>query len=171
MQWLTTHLEATDGPKDDQDAGPVFDLTGAVYRGRNVISEEDLVTLGQSEILSILEAPRPLPLETGGTEQTTRNEKNWTLLLQGWCKDDKQHPSDPAYWLKAAVEAQLGLIVERDDQGEPKYPDYYFMQGLVAGFSIGQGLVRPPQQGITKYTMFYIPLIIQLVTDVRRPYD
>jgi len=171
MKWLTAHLEGTDGPKDEEEDGPIFDMTGRVYRGRKILSEQELTDLGHEEILSILEAPRPLNIETAGVEQTKRNEKSWTLLLQGWAKDDKLHPSDPAYWLKAAVETRLALIVERTSEGEPADPDYYNMEGLIVNMTIGQGLVRPPEQGITKYSMFYIPLIIQLVTDVRRPYD
>lgn len=168
MRWLTTHLEAITGPRAEADDSLPYDLEGKVFRGRKIISEEEI---GSEELLSILEAPRALTIETAGNEQTKRNEKNWTLLLQGWTKDDKLHPSDPAYWLKAAVEARLAMIVEKDEVGEAKWPEFYRMGGLISDMTIGQGLVRPPEQNITKYTMFYLPLIIQLVTDVRRPYD
>lgn len=168
MRWLTTHLEAIGGPRAEAEDSSPYDLTGKVFRGRRIISQEEI---GSDELLSILEAPRTLTIEAAGNEQTKRNEKNWTLLLQGWTLDDKLHPSDPAYWLKAAVEARLAMIVELDDQGEPKWTEYFRMGGLISDMTIGQGLVRPPEQNITKYTMFYLPLIIQLVSDVRRPYD
>lgn len=170
MRWLTTHLEGATGPWTDDGPEDAIKLTGNVLRGRKFFSDEEFKDLGVGEaVLSILEAPRPLIGETGGVERTVRKE-NWTLLLQGWARDTKKHPSDPAYWLKAAVEKQLALAVALDSQGEPKYPEYFRMGGLVNELLVGQGLVRPPEQAITRYTMFYIPLIIDLATDLDKPY-
>lgn len=166
LRYLTDHLEGTDGLWEDETA---IDVTDAVWRGRKFFSDSDFDGLGGA-LLSILEAPRPLIGDSAGVERIKRKE-NWTLLLQGWTQDDKKHPSDPAYFLKAAVEKRLSRLVVLGDQGDPVYPAEFRMGGLVVELIVGQGLVRPPAEAITRYSMFYIPLVINLVTDLSNPYQ
>lgn len=162
---LTTHLEAAEGLWEDETA---IDLEGAVLRGRKFFADSDFDDV-EGALVSILEAPRPIFNDTAGVERVARKE-SWTLLLQGWTQDDKKHPSDPAYFLKAAVEKRLSRLVEMNDQGEPLYPDEFRLGGTVIKLEIGQGLVRPPDAAITRYTMFYIPIVIELATDISKPY-
>lgn len=170
MRALTTLLEGSEGFRSETDAQGL-DMTGKVFRGMAVFSDKEIEDLGVTEFLSILEAPRPVTGEFGGTEQILRNDKTWQLLVQGFIKDNKKHPSDPGYWLKAAVVARLARIVARDDTGDPVFESDYMLGKLVVNCTIGQAVVRPPPQGITRYAMFYCPLTFQLVTDVLHPYD
>jgi hypothetical protein len=155
LKKLTNHLELTSGYE-----GIV------VWRGKSVVSAKDI-----ENCLSILEAPRPL-VGLGAGENRHKRLENWTLLLQGWPKDDKENPSDPAYYLKAACEQWLSRIIAVDDNtGLPLYKETYMLGGDISALTIGQGLVRPPsEEGASRLAMFFLPLIVELTTDVRNPY-
>lgn len=141
-----------------------YDLVGRVWRGRSVITQDDA-----EDALSILEAPRPIIGAPAGHAGLRRKE-TWTLLVQGWPKDDKKNPSDPAYILKAAVEQRLSRIVELDDQGMVKFPEVasLFERDIIT-LTIGQGVVRPPEDQLSRLAMFYLPLILEITTDVANP--
>jgi len=155
LKKLTTHLEATSGYAGVR-----------CYRGKIVVSAKEI-----EDCLSILEAPRPVVGQPAGAHGHKRLE-TWTLLVQGWPKDDKDNPSDPAYVMKAAVEQQLSRLVEvREQDGLPMYPDEYLLGGDLASLTIGQGVVRPPEQeAASRLAMFYLPLILEITTDIRNPY-
>jgi hypothetical protein len=155
LKKLTAYLELTSG----------YDGIKC-YRGRAIVSAKDI-----ENCLSILEAPRPL-VGLGAGENGHRRLETWTLLLQGWPKDDKENPSDPAYALKAACEQWLSRIIAVDDNtGLPTYKDIYMLGGDISALTIGQGLVRPPsEEGASRLAMFFLPLIVELTTDVRNPY-
>lgn len=138
----------------------------AVKRGQAVVSAKDI-----EDCLSILEAPRPL-VGLGAGENGHRRLETWTLLLQGWPKDDKENPSDPAYDLKAACEQWLSRIIAVDpDSGLPLHKELYMLGGDISALTIGQGLVRPPsEEGASRLAMFFLPLIVEMTTDVRNPY-
>ena len=151
---LQNHLEATSGYEGV-----------TVFRGKAIVSAREI-----EDCLSVLEAPRPL-VGLGAGENGVRRLENWTLLLQGWPKDDKENPSDPAYYLKAACEKHLSKIVEVDpDSGLGLYPELYLLGGDISALTIGQGLVRPPsEEGASRLAMFFLPLIVEMTTDVRNP--
>lgn len=155
LKKLCAHLEATS------------EYPGIVcYRGRAVISAQDV-----EDCLSILEAPRPVVGAPADVEGVKRLE-TWTLLLQGWPKDDKKNPSDPAYAMKAAVEQQLSKLIKvADHDGNPKYPEHWMLGGDITSLTIGQGVVRPPsEEAPSRLAMFYIPLIVGIQTDISNPY-
>lgn len=155
LKKLSAHLEATSGYAGVR-----------CHRGRTIVSARDI-----EDCLSILEAPRPVTGTPAGHEGHRRKE-SWTLLVQGWPKDDKDNPSDPAYRMKAAVELQLSrLIAVREQDGLPLYPDEYMLGGDLVTLTIGQGVVRPPEQEVaSRLAMFYLPLVLEIVTDIRNPY-
>jgi hypothetical protein len=155
LKKLTTYLELTSGYEGIK-----------VYRGKLVVSAKEI-----ENCMSILEAPRPIVGEGAGHQGHKRVE-TWTLLLQGWPKDDKDNPSDPAYMMKGAVEQWLSRINEVDERsGLPKYPDLYLLGGDIGSIIIGQGVVRPPsEEAASRLAMFYVPLILEITTDIRNPY-
>ena len=155
LKKLTAHLELTSGYEGIK-----------CFRGKLLVSAKEV-----EDTLSILEAPRPVVGEAAGHNGHKRNE-SWTLLVQGWPKDDKDNPSDPAYALKAAVEQWLyRIIAVNNENGLPLYPDLYMLGGDIASLTIGQGVVRPPsEEAASRLAMFYLPLIIGIVTDVSNPY-
>lgn len=155
LKKLCNHLELTSGYE-----GII------VRRGMAVVSAKDI-----QDCLSILEAPRPL-VGLGAGENGHKRLENWTLLLQGWPKDDKENPSDPAYNLKSACEQWLSRVIAVDpNTGLPAYPESYMLGGDISALTIGQGLVRPPsEEGASRLAMFFLPLIVEMTTDVLNPY-
>lgn len=153
---LTSHLEMTPGYEGVR-----------CYRGKLLVSAKEV-----EDCLSILEAPRPVVGQPAGHQGHKRLE-TWTLLVQGWPKDDKENPSDPAYMMKAAVEQWLyRIIAVKERDGLPIYPDLYLLGGDIVSLIIGQGVVRPPsEEAASRLAMFYLPLILEITTDVSNPYQ
>lgn len=154
LRMLCDHLEQTPG----------YDLTGRVWRGRKTLPVDDA-----SECMSVLESPRPVTGDVAGAGQGRAGP--WTLLVQGWPVDDKDNPSDPAYFMAAAVEQHLFKIVQVDkNSGNAVYPELYRLGNTISGMTISQSLVRPPEEGVSRLAMFYIPLVIELAIDLSDPY-
>ena len=155
LKKLTNFLELTSGFEGIK-----------VYRGKTVVTAKEL-----ENCLSILEAPRPLVGAPAGHLGHKRLE-TWTLLLQGWPTDDVDHPSDSAYALKAACEQHLyKIIAVEEHSGLPLYKEHYLLGGDISALTIGQGLVRPPtEEAASRLAMFFLPLIVEIVTDVSNPY-
>lgn len=154
LRKLKAHLEVTSG------YAPL-----KVFLGKSVITAKE-----SADCLSILEAPRPVigaPAAEGGVKRL----EPWTLLVQGWPVDDQEEPSAPAYWMKAAVEQQLSLIVAELPDGRERTDPLYKLGGDIGSLTIGQGVVRPPgEEAASRLAMFYLPLIVEITTDVRNPY-
>ena len=137
-----------------------FDLKNAVFRGRNRFSEND-----PSTMVSILENPRPDYGNTVG-DKTTRSE-TWPLMMQGWCPDDPQNPSDNVYGLLDDVERHLARIIAEDKfTGTPTFPAEYMLGNLITALEITPGVVRPPTDGISSRSFFYLPLRVGLAVDL-----
>lgn len=135
------------------------------WRGKSTITSKEV-----EDTLSLLEAPRPI-VGSGAAENGVKRDETWTLLLQGWPKDDHEEPSAPAYWMKAACEQQLSLIIAELPNGVQRRDGVYMLGGDISSLTIGQGVVRPPsEEGASRLSMFYIPLIVGLQTDVRNPH-
>ncbi len=133
--------------------------------GKSVITAKET-----ANTLSILEAPRPI-VGSPAAEQGVKRNEPWTLLVQGWPVDDPEEPSGPAYWMKAAVEQQLSLVIAELPNGRLRTDPVYLLGGDIVSLTIGQGVVRPPsEEAASRLAMFYLPLIIGITTDVRDPY-
>lgn len=142
-------------------AGYQFDLSKAVFRGRNVFGESD-----QLPLVSILEAPiQPdAPrLPDGGTTQNPV----WELVIQGFVDDDKWNPTDPAHRLLADVKKRLALECEKYTPG--KGYDTFGMGGRLGKLTIGTGVVRPPDE-ISSKAYFWLTINLGLVEDMADPY-
>jgi hypothetical protein len=133
--------------------------------GKSVVTGKDV-----EDTLSILEAPRPI-IGSPGAENGVKRVETWTLLVQGWPKDNHEEPSAPAYWMKAAVEQMLSLIIAELPSGVQRKDSVYMLGGDISALTIGQGVVRPPsEEAASRLAMFYLPLIIEINTDARNPY-
>lgn len=138
-------------------------LNGLVFRGRAVFGDNDPPTM-----LSILESPRAGNGSFGADGQTRTEE--WTLLVQGWCPEDKTNPSDPIYSLLDDVERVLDRVTRLSrETGYPKYPSDFMLGSAVDGdgklittFRVQPGVVRPPAEKISSRCFFYIPVQVGL---------
>lgn len=162
LKSLCTHLEGIVHVEGDPDADyRGFNLAGKVFRGRAIFGDGDPETM-----LSLLEAPRPDFPTYAGTNNEASSE-SWNLLLQGWTKDDKLNPTDPAHLLMDAVERRLARIIQtKRGSGTPTYPTEYMLGGLISSFAFGPGVVRPPSEGASSRAYFYLPIRVGLASIV-----
>ncbi len=66
---------------------------------------------------------------------------------------------------------RLARLIQMDPRtGTPTFPDEHFLGSLISGLTIGQGVVRPPDEKVSPKAFFYIPLVVELSTDVSNPY-
>lgn len=155
LKALTALLEGTT-PTAPTIEPPLASLVGRVFRGRARFGDND-----PDVMLSILESPRPQSLVF--TDEQQASHGTWQLLIQGWCPDDKENPSDPLYFFLADIEQRLDRVVaESQSTGYPKYPEHYMLGGLITKIEVGQGTVRPPTENISSKSFFYIPVQVGL---------
>lgn len=162
LQRLTALLEQTTAW---DESGQPYDLVGHVWRGRTEFGTETDIPA-----LSILEAPTP-DVGIFAAEGAMRSEQ-WMLLIQGWAKDDQANPSDPAYYLAAAVEAQLSKImaIKPGGSGRAMYPDAHMLGGTIHGIEVGGTVVRPIDNKASSRAFFYLPVRIRLAIELADPY-
>ena len=138
-------------------------MAGVVFRGRAVFGDSD-----PKWMLSILESPRPFTGQFADDGQVRRDL--WPIFIQGWCPDDKSHPSDPIYSLLDDVERRLDCVTRTSrDTGMPKFADHYLLGEsldgdgyLITSLEVGPGVVRPPTDGLSSKSFFYLPLQVGL---------
>lgn len=154
LKALTSVLEGID--PSSLETG-VTSMVGRVFRGRAVFGANDPLTM-----LSILESPRPSGANYTG-DNYARNE-TWVLLVQGWCKDDKDNPTDPSYSFLDLVEQRLDRVTRRrTSDGGPMYAEHYMLGNLISNFRPGQPVVRPPNaDGVSSKAVFYLPVQVGL---------
>lgn len=140
----------------------------SVLRGRHRVDNDDPLPC-----ISIVESPNPdrFPNRAGDQDHNEVVQRdNWTLLVQGWAKDDKEHPTDTAYELMADVKKALAKIMrENPEHGTPMFPAAYRLGGLVMGLEFEAGTVRPPDEQSAK-AFFWMRVILKFVEDVNDPY-
>lgn len=150
--------------------GYVMDFSGAegteanrVFRGRTVFGSSDPLPA-----LSILEAPIPLD-QLPPPSDSTYSSGPWELVVQGFFEDDKDNPCDVAYVGLADVKRFFAL--ERQKAQAMKEEDMIFGLGrVVTGLSIGQGVVRPPDE-ISAKAYFWLTIALDMAEDLQTPYE
>lgn len=161
LQRLTELLE---GPLTVE--GVEVDMTGAVFRGRNLVGEERKA----GPVLSILEAPRPDVASYAG-ENAFMSSDRWTLLITGMTGDDKINPGDPAYYLCAAVQQRLHRIVAvKGTSGTPLYPEHYMLGKSITGLEVAPPVVRPPDDKVSSSAFFFLPVRVGIAVNYGEPY-
>ena len=159
LKLLTTQIELV-----NPDNGYDFDLRSKVFRGRMVFGDDTA-----PPFVSILESPRPVPATDIGDPKIVR-QNDWQLLVQGWATDDKEHPLDAAYGLKASVEQVLSQLAQVDGNGRAAYPGSYLLGRRAISLTIGPGVCRPPTEA-TSLGFFFLPLTVVYSEDLRLPFE
>jgi hypothetical protein len=139
--------------------GYQHDLTGSVVRGRMVLTEDDGLPA-----VSILEPPTP-PEIAKQPEGSGSSIGRLELLIQGFVKDDKDHPTDPAYRLRADVKKRLAYERTREEG--------YNILGLghlVTDLQIGQGVVRPPDPIVSDNSYFWLLVTLTFAENLQNPF-
>ena len=167
---LTTLKAITDFLKTEVAvaSGYKHDLDGAVFRGKMFYTNNDPLPC-----VSILENidPDRYPREAGGDRAHPVTKEGWVLLVQGWVKDDKENPTDPAYELMADVRKALAKLCRRPStmSAEPENPDYN-LGGLIAGMTMEPGIARPPIEQVSSKAFFWMRVVLKFVEDPNDPY-
>jgi hypothetical protein len=140
--------------------GYTFDLTGSVFRGRNIFGDDDPVPM-----ICLLEAVDeetqiPSPVSSG------MSAGPWDILIQGFVEDDRANPTDPAHRLMAELKQRL--VAERM-RNRP--PNIFGMGGRVTDLTIGHGIVRPGGDDISPKAYFWLRITLTIVDNMADPYQ
>lgn len=171
MKALTAHLEGinpdwADLPPEMTGETCPYDFRDSVFRGR--VEFGDDVKL---PFLAVLEAPRQFDPNGGGTGKLNQDE-DWTLLIQGFAKEDRKHPTDPAYDMLAWVQMRMARITETNRHGGRggRYPSEWRLGGLIAEIRYQIPVVRPGKDGVSDAAYFYMPISVGTVTELTMPF-
>ncbi len=165
LKAITTFLETEVSVAN----GYEHDLAGNVFRGRMTFDETDpLPCVSLLDNINPDRFPSRAGFDDGDTGDTT---SRWVLLLQGWVKDDKRNPTDPAEQLMADVKKAIAKLDTDPNpmSNEAQHPDY-LLNGLIVGLEIEPGTVRPPDQHSAK-AYFWMRVILKFNENVRDPFD
>ncbi len=140
--------------------GYQHDLTDSVFRGRALFTHKDPLPM-----LSIMEPPQ-MPDQMESPQASTENATTFPLLIQGFVDDDKRNPTDPAYRLMADVQKRLAQERARQDGY-----DILGMGARLMSLHIGKGVVRSPDEVISKDAFFWLPITLGFVEDHADPFS
>ncbi len=138
--------------------GYLFDMKGAVFRGRNSFGPKD-----PDPMIAILETPLQ-PEQVPSIPDSPYRTGDYELTIQGFITDDPDNPTDPAYYLAADIIRRLA--VEKKRNADFKLFD---MGDDVTNISIGVPVVRPPDE-ISATSYCYIPIRLKLAENLEQPY-
>lgn len=140
------------------------------FRGRQQFGDGDPLPM-----VSVLEHPRALDAllaPDGGQDRLGE----WDLLVQGFVKDDKENPTDPAHRLVADVIACLAKEGKRRKpslDGGSGEPDILGLGGImpcVTKLAIGSPVVRPADGVNSSQAFFWFTLTLTLAEDMEKPF-
>lgn len=149
LKALTEHLEATPG----------YELGGNVWRGRNRPANES-----KPPFIILFEMP---PEFEERTDQQTQ-QMPWYIGIQGYVEPDRNHITDPAHQLMAAVKQQIAKLL--DDGGAGSVPPEYHLNGLVEDIRVDGGMCFAPDE-TTDCCFFAMKLTFTIVEDLENPYE
>lgn len=148
------------------EAGNDVLMLGRVSRGRILLGEES-----KPPLLSVLEAARPDPHTGYAGDENDAHHDMWPLLVQGIIEDDIDNPTDPAYFMVAAVEAQLSKIIAVDaNTGHALFPQHKDLGGLITALEIMPPVVRPPEDKVSSKAFFFLPIRLGVAISSDQPY-
>jgi hypothetical protein len=146
--------------------GYAYDLSASVFRGKTVYAADS----SPLPMLSILESGRPDSGVFAGSNKVAYQE-TWDILLQGFAANDQANPTDPAYYLCAAVQERLVNVIAYDNRrGQGVDAVNYMLGGLLTDLMIGPSVVRPPDNQVSSTAFFYLPLRAVFASDNTKPY-
>lgn len=148
LKALTTHLETVVG----------YDLVGKVWRGRTRPADES-----QQPFLIMFEMP---PEAEDRTDRQMR-KMPWYVGIQGYIRPDRNHPTDPAHNLMAAVKAKLGEVLDEGGSGMPGAN--FMLGGLVEDIEVDGGMCFEADE-TTNCCYFALKLTLTLAENLGDPY-
>lgn len=172
MRALTELLE-TIAEEDSNSAATGYHntLAGRVFRGRNIFGESDPLPM-----IAILETPIANDQVASGPTNTA-STGDWDISIQGFCKDDKRNPTDPAYLLVADVVRCLAIEKKRGQQGRtpgrsPAPLNVLLANGkpAILNMQFGSPVCRPPDE-VSGKAYFWLAIRLTIAEDLENPYS
>lgn len=175
LQAITTTFETVIVAGDEY----TYSAAGKVKRGRRYFGPNDGLPLISLLEPPIADNPIPVPREVG------HGNNLWSLLIQGFVEDDLDNPTDPAHLLLADVKKCLALEKERQimavgrmttkpspfNMGQYRTGSTEAFTNYVEGIeTIGQGVVRPPDEGVSDKAYFWLNLTLKIQEDIKNPF-
>lgn len=173
LKKLTDYLanEVTPDNGYQHDLRPDATSGPRVCRGRTFFDDNDPIPL--VSILENMDPDRYPPSAGRNMEAHAQQLNRWVLLVQGWAKDDKTNPTDPAYNLMADVVKALARIAQRGDPRDARPADYgtvYLLGSELDSFVIEPGVVRPPTEQVSDKAFFWLRVTLTMPEDPNDPY-
>ena len=134
-----------------------------LFRGRPWFGDNDPMPM-----VSVLEGVNPADEVVEPPVDWTSGEYDWQLLVQGFVKDDKKHPTDPAYYLMRDVRRRLALEKKRLKPGRQGTVDPFGSSTFsppgcgIKNITIGPGVVRPADD-VSAKAYFWLTLTLRIV--------
>ena len=141
------------------DNGFRHDLAGSVFRGRAIYGENDPLPM-----VSILEAPVPID-KINSPKPATVDSGGWELLVQGFSRDDRDNPTDPAHLLMADVKTVL-ITERKKSEGQFNTTGPFGLGKFITSMYIGQGVVRPPEEFVSSKAYFWLGVRLGIVENL-----
>lgn len=139
--------------------GFTLDLSTQVYRGKSVFGTE----VAKTDFISIMEAPEQLE----PSHVTDKRERLVYLKLQIWGVVSSQsitkHPADDAYVLLQETLRRLSEV------NNPNASGYLFGGLLAAPLEMDTGVVRAPEEGISRTPFFVANINLSYVENLMTP--
>lgn len=142
--------------------GYATEVGANAFRGRVIFGENDPLPL-----LSILEVPIPLD-QTPSPTDSEFSSGGWELMIQGFCEDDSENPTDPAHVFMADVKKRLGQE-KRRALAMTAAEGIFGYGNFITNLRIGAGVVRPPDE-ISAKAYFWLTITLDVVEDLTDPY-
>jgi hypothetical protein len=140
------------------------DIGPNVFRGRGVFGDETPLPS-----VSILEVPLPPEQMQPPTDSGLASGK-WELMIQGWVKDDKENPTDPAHVLLADVKKCLALESRKSVEWADPANGILGLGRVIMAMYIGTGVVRPPDE-VSARAYFWLTITLDIAENVAEPYE
>lgn len=144
------------------------DFSDCVFRGRLIYGDSDPVPM-----ISILEPPLP-PDRLPAPMNAGHNAGDYDLLIQGFVKDDRENPTDPAHKAMADVKKRLAFEQKRQHTLPRRGFNPFGLDSekgnRVESFKIGAGVVRPPEEGVSTKAYFWLNLSLKITEDNSDPF-
>lgn len=131
-----------------------------VFRGRDLFGDNDGLPM-----LSILEDPRSV--DSNNAPSNSPNAVTpWRLIIQGFVRDDKLHPLDPAYYLSADVVKALAAAKE----SRVDFLGFGKRAPCILSMNIGSPIHRPGDDEVSAAAYFIVPVTLTLAEILDQPY-
>lgn len=142
--------------------GSQFDLSQAVYVGRDKFGDDDPVPL-----VCILESAEEEPSVPSSSENPNRLGP-WPLLIQGFVETQPgDQPLAPAYHLAAQVEQRLA----REKIRCGREANAFGMNGMVDQVYYSKSVVRPADGEVSDKAYFWLRVTLRIAENLLDPYE